>query len=605
MAGEGVRFGNGETGSEPGPGTTRPFLTDFGLAKSIATGSKLTRSGQALGTPAYMSPEQGRGEVSSLTPATDVWSLGCVLYEAITHRHPFTGEDPVAVIAQVLVREPAALRILRPEVPPGLATLVRATLAKRPRPRPRDGGALRDDLDRVLRGERPRARSPRVVRPAFALLALAAAAAVAAVGMVPPRGRSSPVVRPGPPGEVSPATALLRRARSVRLQDPARAAEVLRPASESSEADPEVLRELADCWREAGHWHAAEAAYARLLAADPGDVASRAGRGLACWLGRQDGESGLPDPTEDLAAAAGGDPGPRGALARGVLAWRAGHLPEAESALEAAGDSWERFLVQALLRHHLGGAEGQERAARELSQVIERAPPLAYVYMERGHARDMARDHAGAVEDLTEALRLRPQYPMALNARGAALDNLGEFRRAEEDFSAAIRAKPDLAVAYYNRGVVRRRLGEPVAALEDYTSALRHQPDFREALKNRASVRKALGDVAGAVEDYTEAIRRWPEDDAAHVNRGNLRLDRRELAEAIEDYSEALRLRPGNPRAAHGLAEAHRHRRDWRAAADAYRAFLRIAPGDPREADARRRLAECEARMRAEESGRR
>ncbi len=93
----------------------RAFLTDLGLAKSVATDCRLTRTGQALGTPEYMSPEQGRGEVSSLSPATDVWALGCVLYEMLTGEGAFRASTPAAVLVSVVEREPVALRRRRPQ----------------------------------------------------------------------------------------------------------------------------------------------------------------------------------------------------------------------------------------------------------------------------------------------------------------------------------------------------------------------------------------------------------------------------------------------------------------------------------------------------------
>ncbi|MCI0342281.1 MAG: protein kinase, partial [Planctomycetales bacterium] len=79
----GARCGDAKPKEIPEAGEARPFVVDFGLAKLTAHGSRLTRPGQALGTPAYMSPEQARGEMSALSPATDVWSLGCVLYEML------------------------------------------------------------------------------------------------------------------------------------------------------------------------------------------------------------------------------------------------------------------------------------------------------------------------------------------------------------------------------------------------------------------------------------------------------------------------------------------------------------------------------------------
>ena len=131
----------------------RAFLTDFGLARLQETGSRLTRTGQALGTPAYMSPEQARGETATLTPASDVFALACVCYEVLVRRPAFEGATVAALVAATLTREPVRLRRVRADLPATVERVVHGALAKRAAARHRDGGALRDDLDRVLRGE--------------------------------------------------------------------------------------------------------------------------------------------------------------------------------------------------------------------------------------------------------------------------------------------------------------------------------------------------------------------------------------------------------------------------------------------------------------------
>jgi serine/threonine-protein kinase len=152
----------------------RPHLADFGLAKELHTASKLTRTGATLGTPAYMSPEQARGEIRTLTPASDVRSLGAVLYELLAGQPAFTGDTPAAVIGHVIQGTPTPL----PGLPPAVRDLIAASLANSPADRPRDAAALRNACERVLAGRRPgvRARRRRV-----ALAAVAAAAVVAAL----------------------------------------------------------------------------------------------------------------------------------------------------------------------------------------------------------------------------------------------------------------------------------------------------------------------------------------------------------------------------------------------------------------------------------------
>ncbi len=119
----------------PDDDVDRAVLIDFGIARA---GRVLgpTRAGTLIGTVGYMSPEQARGE-TELDGRTDLFALGCVLFETLSGENPFPGPHAAAVRAKILLSEPAPLRHLNPEVPEALALLVAELLAKASRLRPR------------------------------------------------------------------------------------------------------------------------------------------------------------------------------------------------------------------------------------------------------------------------------------------------------------------------------------------------------------------------------------------------------------------------------------------------------------------------------------
>ncbi|HMP02193.1 MAG TPA: serine/threonine-protein kinase [Gemmatales bacterium] len=152
---------HGPNGSHAGLALV-PKLSDFGLAKlrlsddSPPTGVMNTEAGTLLGTPAYMAPELAAQQPASV--ASDVYGLGTVLYEALTGRPPFTGSDPIHVLAQAVSEDPVPPRRLSPNVPRELDTICLCCLAKEPARRYPSALALAEDLERWSRGEPIHAR---------------------------------------------------------------------------------------------------------------------------------------------------------------------------------------------------------------------------------------------------------------------------------------------------------------------------------------------------------------------------------------------------------------------------------------------------------------
>ncbi|RMG17361.1 MAG: serine/threonine protein kinase [Planctomycetota bacterium] len=131
-----------------------PVLTDFGLARDLRDrAERLTRTGQTLGTPAAMAPEQADGQREAIGPRTDVYGLGALLYAALTGRLPFAGGSLAKVLRRVLFEPPPPPRSVAPEVPAELEAVCLRCLAKAPEDRYEGAAALAEDLDRYLRGE--------------------------------------------------------------------------------------------------------------------------------------------------------------------------------------------------------------------------------------------------------------------------------------------------------------------------------------------------------------------------------------------------------------------------------------------------------------------
>ncbi len=174
-------------------------VTDFGIAKAISAartggGETLTMAGTSIGTPAYMAPEQAAGD-PDIDHRSDIYAFGCMAYEVLTGRPPFTGQSPAKLLGAHLGEKPRDVRELRPDTPESLAALVMQSLEKDPAARPQQASDLVRVLDNVtssgaaaaapgiLAGRIPIGKAFGLWAVASALVALTAWAATSVIGL--------------------------------------------------------------------------------------------------------------------------------------------------------------------------------------------------------------------------------------------------------------------------------------------------------------------------------------------------------------------------------------------------------------------------------------
>lgn len=563
----------------------RPLLTDFGLAKDLIE-EGITRTGAIVGTPAYMPPEQARGELDELDERADIYALGATLYETVSGTPVFRGQI-AEVLHKVLNVDPTPLRDHGVRVERDLETICRKCLEKEADDRYPSARELSEDLSRYLRDEPIHALPPNPLARLRKWVRRKPAAAVALVAVALALALS--------------ATLLVQRARSERAKVAAKAAADRAKAGadqEKSAADEKLAAAERTLKRAAAAKavkvsHQRDEVVAILDEARSGELARKPG-GLDAAvfaLVRNAAGADLLVAELDAVSEALREVGSGGAVdlaqpvslgAQQFAVLGSGRLDAAQVSCEALGRIAERpgGTEAALIRYLASEADplraapaavvlcqlGGEQAVAAVHQARRRfgltssfavrvRQALATVTVDapfdattptgrflRGEARLAQQNFEGARDDFTGVLANWPDHVGALCNRANALESLGDLQGALADLNRAIELQADDRLLYYCRALLFKHLDDAESARSDLDRTIELDPGYPEGWQSRGALRRDLRDYEGAATDLSKAIALNPSFLRAWTDRAETRIRMRQLDAAALDIEKAMKL---------------------------------------------------------------
>lgn len=492
--------------------TGRLVLLDFGLARvESSDASTLTESGDRLGTPAYMAPEQICGRSDDLDQRTDVYALGLCLFEAVTGVRPFRGPTQASLFRAILDEGVPDVRTHAPRIPRDLATIVATATAREPHLRYASAAALAGDLDAYLRGDPILARPPSVPERLQRWVARHPGATALLVLLALSLGGAGLLV-----GRIAADREQVARARAIERADGQE-------------------RKLEQAFLALGEFRSADAQVLfRELVNDPA-IAAEAWAGLLIGL-RRDGE-----PEQILALA----PELPEAVAQRPAIQRILRFARMQSGVtdEAAPerqltqrDAIDHFLSgqEAMLAYLKGLTPDPELALREYRRAVTSAPRArALFHIEYASAAVVA----GSTDEREHAVRtLQRIWPD--RAHTWLLTGLSRM--------GGMRGRSHLAGGVLSvYGFETPRAGQDVAgACEAFERALSIDPDLTHARNNLALACFLIGRHEEARVHFMEIARRHPERAGSWLGLGNLEARLKNFEAAEKHFAKGLERAP-------------------------------------------------------------
>ena len=526
-------------------------VLDFGIAKIAADDEgnlmdTLTGTGVMIGTPRYMSPEQCDG--AELTPSSDVYSLGVILYEMLSGQTPFSGASPLALALKHSSESPRPPRELVPTIPPALEAVVLHALEKSADARPADAGEFRRELFAVA--ER--------------------------LGLEHSAGFSAPTIETlRDAGTETPSGRLVIDIERLRRSRAAQTSDLGLPTSEEEAPDTSgrpARQESADVSGGGLHLPTPARPLVQGQAArdDEGAEVGLSPLGAVRARRRRDWKELLTHPLSFVVI-----------LSAALLLVFGAVLLRRSPARRAADAQANR-----------AGTDGDEAVGRALSSadssprgsLVER-PQTAGDFYENGGYFISIRSYDAAVRDLRQAVTIQPDFPEAHNRLGVALMRKGQFRDAAEELQTAVEQRGGkYPTAQFNLGFVLQQQRENEKAVEAYRAAIdANGGNYPDAYYQLGIVLSETPARAGeAAEAFRKAVEQNGGSDPEALHRLGLALaQQKDYAGAETAFREAVRQRGGDFAFAHyNLGLLYQQTGRTEEAIKEFETYLEQAPGD-------------------------
>lgn len=610
------------------------WVTDFGLAHIESAGS-LTMSGDVLGTLRYMPPEQALGKRVVVDHRCDIYSLGATLYELLSLRPIFDGDNRQELLRQLAFDEPRPLRQLDKSIPVDLETILHKTLEMNPADRYASAQDLADDLRRFLEDRPTRARRPSgfqlvrkwsgrnkaIVVASLIGLTVALTVLIGSIGwLLRDHAARQTVTERLVTGALNDAKPYQDRAEWQLAMSAVRRAESLIQTGPASDRLQLQVKELSRDLQMALRLE--EIRLERSSIANGGYNITQSNLDFATAFREYGIDVAVLSPKDAAERIQSRTIGIH--LAAALDDWASNSDPEQQVRLlsisrAADPDEWRnRFRVACLesgdelielaklipiqqssarTLNQLGNKlwhQGEFGEALRLQRAAQQLAPDDF-WINHDLASNLANakppQNEQAIRYYTAAIALRPNSPgVYVNLSYPLLDS-GRYDEAIAANQAAVRLKPDYAAAHSHLGDAFRYKERLDDAMDAWREAIRLEPDYAGSPHlNLGFALRIKGQLAASIEIYREAIRRNPKLAVAHDNLGIALAEIGQWDSAIDAFREAVRLQPDNAHAHSNLGNALGNQGHLDSAIEAYQQAIRLQPDF---ADAHYNLGNC------------